>query len=61
MQEEFERLPDPEVLVKELDCYMSWIKVCLQEDCVRDVELDMKAQLNAAEVVKANVQRVYEV
>ena len=59
--EYYGRMPDPEELAKQLDVYIEWIEICLEEDCERNTELDMQAQRDAAKVVRANIKRVYEV
>lgn len=55
------RPPYSDILSTELDAYMDWIKVCLEEDCLPEVRLDLEAQLYAAKTVRANIKRVYEV
>lgn len=48
------------MLAKELDSYIEWIEICLEEDIPQDIELDMQAQLYAAKTVRANIKRIYE-
>lgn len=59
--EYFKGMPDPVVLAEQLDMYIEWIEICLEEDCTREIELDMQAQRDAAKVVRSNIKRVYEV
>jgi hypothetical protein len=54
-------MPDLETLAEELDKYINWVEVCSNEDCPRDTELDLQAQIYAAKAVRANIKRIYEV
>lgn len=53
-------LTDAPALAKELDKYMKHIEECLEEDCLPEVRLDLKAQFFAAKTVRENIRRVFD-
>jgi len=55
------RQPDPDLLAKQLDEYIEWIYICLEEDCTEEARLEMLSQLYSAKSVRADIKRIYEV